>query len=282
MGGGMATRLLEMNFPLLLFSRSSEKAAPFRKKGARVSNSLPEVACAADIIISVVSDDGASKAVWLGENGILEHARESTILVECSTLSLGWVQNLAEEAEIKGLSILDAPVTGSKIEAREGALRFLVGGCKSALARGKMVFDALGREVVHIGPTGSGIRMKLINNLISAIQIAATAEGVALAELVGLDLDLVRSVLERGAPGSPIAKTMLGRMINGDFACHFSPALMAKDLRYAIGLAGASDLRLGNANAALSLFDEAVKAGLDTYDVSSVIEVLRRDLKKLV
>ncbi|HWY76582.1 MAG TPA: NAD(P)-dependent oxidoreductase, partial [Verrucomicrobiae bacterium] len=128
MGSGMARQLLKAGFPLAVFNRNQEKAASFADGGARVARTPREAAVGADVLISMVADDNASRAVWVGENGALAAAAPGVVCVESSTVTVGWVRELAAAASARGCEFLDAPVTGSKAQAASGELNFLVGG----------------------------------------------------------------------------------------------------------------------------------------------------------
>src|SRR5258707_2928928 len=140
MGSGMAGRVLGAGFPLVVFNRNRDKAAPLAGKGATVANSAKEAAAQADIVISVVADDAASREIWLGENGVLAGATPGSVLIESSTLTVGCVQQLAQSAALKKCEFLDAPVTGSIPHAANGVLFVLVGGPAAAFVNAR---DAL-------------------------------------------------------------------------------------------------------------------------------------------
>src|ERR1700758_3319995 len=187
MGAGMAGRLLSAGFPLTVYNRNREKAAPFARQGAGVAGSPKEAASHSDVVISMVADDQASHNVWLGENGALAGALEGTVLIECSTLSVGWVRELAESAAQRGCKFLDAPVTGTKPHAASGELLFLVGGEGAVLDRVRPGLSGMAREGIPLGPIASGATMKLINNFICGVQAASFAEAFAMIRASGLD-----------------------------------------------------------------------------------------------
>jgi 3-hydroxyisobutyrate dehydrogenase len=202
MGSGMAGRVLSAGFPLAVYNRNPDKSGPFGRAGASVAGSPGEAASKADIIISMVSDDVASRGVWLGENGALAGAPRGAVLIECSTLTVGWVKELAAAAAKQGCELLDAPVTGTKPHAASGELSFLIGGSDAALAIAQPVLAVLGREFIHLGPTGSGALMKLINNFMCGVQAASLAEAEYMIGAGGLDLAKALPILTHGAPGS--------------------------------------------------------------------------------
>ena len=275
MGTGMARRLLGAGFPLSVYNRTADTAAPLGADGARVASSPREAAVDAQIIVSMVADDAASRSLWLGERGALDGMSAGTIIIESSTVTPTWIAELAKAAEAKGVDVLDAPVTGSKVQAASGALRFLIGGSAAALERARPVLAAMGQTVVHVGPTGSGALLKLINNFLAGVQAASLAEALALIERAGLDLDTATQVLLDGAPGSPLVQTLLPRMIARDYTPNFHLSLMGKDLAYAAQEGERRGVHLSTARAALGDFERATAAGHGMQDFSAVIEPLR-------
>ena len=270
MGSGMAGRLLSANFPFTVYNRNREKCLPFTGTEAFVAGSPREAASRAQIIISMVSEDGASRNLWLGENGALSGASPGSVLIECSTLSLGWIQELATKADERGCRFLDAPVTGTKPHAASGELLFLVGGSAEALDTARPVFSALGRDSIHLGPTGSGALMKLINNFVCGVQAACFAEAISLIHAGKLDSTKAISILTGGAPGSGILKRMAERMAANDFTPNFALRWMAKDLAYAVEGSAGRGVSLETASAALSVFQRAIAAGHGDEDFSAV------------
>jgi len=275
MGSGMAGQLLKMGFPLAVYNRHAERAAPLVSQGARLASSPREAAANADVVISMVADDPASRSVWLGESGALSGARAGAVAVESSTLSLNWVQELAAVTRAHGCEFLDAPVTGSKSHAASGELLFLAGGDAAALKRARPVLEAMSRDIVHLGPTGSGALMKLINNFICGVQAAALGEGLALIERSGLDREKALNILANGAPGSPLVKALSSRMTARSYEVNFALRLMQKDLSYAAAEAHNHGVTLRTVAAALELFQQAAEKGWAERDFSAVAEAWR-------
>jgi 3-hydroxyisobutyrate dehydrogenase len=275
MGAGMAGRLLKAGLPLVVWNRTRERAQALLKDGASVADSPRGASEAADVVVSMVADDEASRRVWLGTDGALAGARPGTILIESSTLSPDWVRELAEAALQRGCDFLDAPVTGSRLQAAAGELLFLVGGESPVLERALPTLRVMSRDVMHLGPVGSGALMKLINNFVSGVQVAALGEAIALIEKCGLSRDQALAVLTNGAPGSPVVKLMSARMTSGDYSVNFTLDLMQKDLAYALAEAERYSATLSTAKAAKELFENASQAGFGKQDFSAVIEPLR-------
>jgi len=278
MGAGMAANVLRAGFPLTVYNRRPEKAAALAEAGARVAASPREAAHGAALIFSMVADDSASRAMWLGDQGALSGADRGALLIESSTLTVGWVRELAQAAEAAGMEFIDAPVTGSRDQAQSGQLLFLVGGSASALERARPALSVMGRAIVHAGPTGSGALLKLINNFMSGAQAAILAETLAFVERSGLDRSTVLDVLLNGAPGSPLVKTLTPRMTERAYTPpNFGLRLMKKDLTYAREEAAKLGVTLDTATCVLALFERAIAAGHGDKDFSAIVEVKRAD-----
>jgi 3-hydroxyisobutyrate dehydrogenase len=275
MGAGMAANLLKAGFPLAVYNRSREKAEGFAAQGARVAETPADAVRGAGVILAMLADDAASRAVWLGKDGALAAAEKDAVLIDCSTVTPAWVAELAKAAEARGLEMLDAPVTGSRMQAAGGQLNFLVGGSAKALETVRPVLEAMSKEIVHLGPVGSGAKMKLLNNFLCGVQAASLAEGIAWLERSGLDADKAIDLLKRGAPGSPLIASLSGRMMSRDYTVNFYLKLMAKDLHYAAMAAAESGVDLTTATNAQCLFDEASEEGYGEKDMSAVVELMR-------
>jgi 3-hydroxyisobutyrate dehydrogenase len=276
MGSGMAANLLKAGFPLTVFNRTRSKAEPIGALGARIANTPAEAAKGAAIVLSILADDAASREVWLGPDGALAAVQSGAVLIECSTVSPSWVSELAPHASTRGLELLDAPVTGSRLQAEGGQLNFLVGGAPNAVAYATPVLKAMSKSIVHLGPVGSGAMMKLLNNFLSGVQVASLAEGMAWLERSGLDRDQALNVLKNGAPGSPLLSTISARMANSDYTVNFLLKLMSKDLLYAHNAARVLGVNLTTAATARSLFERASSEGYADRDMSAVVEPLRK------
>jgi 3-hydroxyisobutyrate dehydrogenase len=276
MGGGMARRLLGAGFPVTVYNRNPAKAEPFAEEGAKIAATPREAAAGADIVISMVADDEASRGVWLGPDGALAAVRQGAVLVESSTLSVEWIRELAEKARAAGCDLLDAPVTGSKPQAAAGELCFFVGGEAATVEVARGALGAMSKAIVHLGPTGSGALLKLINNFLCGVQAASLAEALALVERSGPNRDAAMTVLTNGTPGSPIVKTLAARMISHEFTPpNFLLRLMAKDLAYASAEIEAHGIEPVTGHAALKVYQNAVAHGDGEKDLSAVIEQFR-------
>jgi 3-hydroxyisobutyrate dehydrogenase len=280
MGSGMAANLLKAGLSLAVYNRTRAKAEPFAAQGARVAETAAEAARGAAVVIAMLADDAASREAWLGETGALAAADAGAVLIDCSTVSPAWIAELGAKAKERGLELLDAPVTGSRMQAEGGHLSFLVGGDVAALATATPVLQAMSKEIVHLGSLGSGAKMKLLNNFLCGVQIASLAEGIAWLERSGLDREAALDILKRGAPGSPLLANISARMTKRDYTVNFMLELMSKDLLYAHEAAAAEGVELTTAANARALFEEAAAQGYGQKDMSSVVEQLRSEPQK--
>lgn len=199
MGLGMAMRLVEAGHEVSVYNRTASKAAPLEAAGATVAATPRAAAIGAEAVFSMVGDDAASKAMWLGEDGALAaDLGPGTFAVECSTLSYEWVGALSQQMKDKGLRYIDCPVTGLPDAAAAGALTMLVGADDADLEAAQEILAPLNAEIIHFGAAGTGTAYKLMVNLIGAIQIASIAEGMVIAKQAGLDFDKVAYALGKG------------------------------------------------------------------------------------
>lgn len=275
MGAGMARQLLAKGHRVTIWNRSPERAEPLVSEGAQAAATPREAVAGAEVVVAMVADNDASRAAWLGDDGALAGMAPGSIAIDASTLDPDWVAELAAAAAARNVDFIDAPVTGSKVQAEGGTLRFFAGGEAEVIDRARPVFDAMGTEVIHFGPVGSGAVMKLANNFASGVQAAAFAEALALIEAKGLDAAKAAAILKTGAPGSPMVGLMADRMTAEDYTPNFYIPLMAKDLGYADALLASAGIDSGIAKAARARFQAAADAGHADKDIAAVIVPLR-------
>ncbi len=278
MGAGMAARLLSAGHTVTVYNRTVEKTAALAQAGARVAETPREAAQGAEAVFAMVGDDEAARAVWMGEDGALAATTaKNAFAIECSTLSHDWVLAFAPQAEAKGFRTIDCPVTGRPVNAAQGELTLLVGAGDANLKAARPLLEPLCTEIVQFGPVGAGTAYKLMVNLMGAVQIAAIAEGLLIAEKVGLDMEKVDYALARGAAASRQVVRNSRRMIDAEHAGNvtFSGRWRLKDAVYGLRLAKklGQDAPIGSA--AAEAFQKLVDAGLGELSESKVIDVLR-------
>jgi len=276
MGHGMAGRYLDAGFGVAVWNRSKAKAEDLIARGARWAASPADAAGGADAVVTMVADDEASRSVWLGADGAATKMKRGAFAIECSTVSHQHAQDMARELRGRGLVYIDCPVTGLPSAAAAGKLTLLVGADAADLERAKPYLAPIGDVVRHFGAVGSGTVFKLINNLMGAVQIASLAEGVAIAEQAGLDMNLVAEALSTGAVASPQVIRHSKRMVARDFSgASFTTALRHKDAAYAVRLAETLLPGVPVSRAGLAAY-EAAKAEMPDEDEGRMIEIVSR------
>jgi 3-hydroxyisobutyrate dehydrogenase-like beta-hydroxyacid dehydrogenase len=277
MGHGMAGRYLDAGFAVAVWNRSKAKAEDLIARGARWASSPADAADRADAVVTMVADDEASRAVWLGKDGAAATMKAGSLAIECSTVSHQHALDMARELRGRGLIYIDCPVTGLPQAAAAGKLTLLVGAEPADLVSAKPYLAPIGDVIRHFGAVGTGTVFKLINNLMGAVQIASLAEGVAMAEQAGLDMNLVAEALATGAVASPQVIRHSKRMVARDFSgASFTAALRYKDAAYAVKLAESllADPPLVG-HAAVEAYARA-KADMPDDDEGRMIEIVSR------
>src|ERR1700738_102226 len=277
MGHGMAGRYLDGCFTVAVWNRSKAKAEDLIARGARWATSPADAADGADAVVTMVADDEASRAVWLGKDGAARTAKPGTLAIECSTVSYNHALALARELRGSGLVYIDSPVTGLPDAAAAGQLTLLVGAESADLEGARPYLPPLSTTIRHFGAIGNGTVYKLINNLMGAIQIAGIAEGLAIAEQAGRDMELVLEAVETGVAASPQVIRHSKRMAARNFSgATFTAALRHKDAAYAVALAErllCDGPLMGRA--AVEAYARA-KAGAPGDDGGKMIEIVSR------
>jgi 3-hydroxyisobutyrate dehydrogenase len=276
MGSGMAANWLKKGFALSVYNRSREKAEPLIAQGARVTETPRDAAAGADIVLSVVADNNASRAVWLGERGVLASAKPGAVLIESSTLTPDWVRELADKARAQGCDFLDAPLGGSKPAAAAGQLVFFVGGEAAALDRARPALEAVGAKINHLGAVGAGATWKLINNMMVAVEVSLLAEALVLAEKAGFDVNQAGDLIASAGVASPVIQTKVPRMVEQRFGdTDFALRHMLKDADYAIALGKRVGMSLALLPVAANLFRLGEAKGLGSDDLAAVVKAVR-------
>lgn len=276
MGFGIAQNILKAGLPLTVYNRHHAKAKPLIDQGARWAETPRAAAAEADVVLSVVADDAASRAIWLGEAGALAGAQPGQILAECSTLSLEWIQEWYAQAWARDVQAMDTPLFGSKLAAAAGQLTVYAGAEEPTFAAAQPVFQAFTTTLVRLGAPTAGTIYKLINNMMGAVHLAALGEAIALAEQAGLDLPAVAAAINTGVASSPMVKNKLGNIVRRDYAdVHFALRWMHKDLSYALRLGEALEIPLPTVAAAREMFRMGLQRGLGDLDCAAEAEVVR-------
>jgi 3-hydroxyisobutyrate dehydrogenase-like beta-hydroxyacid dehydrogenase len=276
MGWPMAANLARAGFGLNVWTRDSAKAERFASEFGATSAATPaEAAGDAGTAISMVPDTAEVEAVLLGDDGAAQTMGEGGLCIDMSTIAPTASKAIGDRLERQGIDFLDAPVTGSRPKAEDGTLTIMVGGDEDAFERAGPLFEAMGELVVHVGPQGHGEMVKLINNVLAAVNAAALGEGLTLALAAGLDTDKLRQVVASGAGASTMLDIKAGPMIEGDFEALFKLEHMLKDVRHCLAEARTLGLDMRLAGLTEELYAAAGDAGHAEDDFAAVITALK-------
>ncbi len=272
MGANMARRLKECGFEIAAVYDVNVAAAQAlaQELGSVAAGELRSVTKLSDVIITVVTDDRAMKRILTG--GLLSRAK-GKLFINCATVSPEIHLRFEAKAEKVGAQSLEACMASSITQAREGSLYLMCGGRPEAFERARPILEKLGPSPRFIGPTGKAAQVKALVNMVMNINTAGLAEGLALAEALGLDLNTVREVFSQTGANSRVLQTDGEDMQNREHSCFFSAAHAAKDSGIALKLGRAQGLDLPLANATKKQFDRMVSEGLGELDKSGIAEL---------
>jgi 3-hydroxyisobutyrate dehydrogenase-like beta-hydroxyacid dehydrogenase len=277
MGTPMARRILHAGFPLTVWNRHPERARAI--EGASIAKSPREAAAAADVVCTMLSDPAALEAVAGGTDGLVAGLSSGKIWLDFSTVTPAASRRAAERAREKGADFCDVPVAGSVKPATDGTLKLLAGGGAAVLARAKGVLDAVSTETLHFGGVGQGSAMKLVNNLMYGVTLAAFGEALALARCLGLPPERTRTWLLSIPSVAPYLRAKVDFLAAGGEPAAFQLALMEKDLRLLVE-AGGGPARAPVVDAARGDYERARLSGLGQKDFAHVLSFLGGELSK--
>src|SRR5467141_1957591 len=229
MGSRMAARLLGAGHDMVVYDRSREATRPLEQRGARVSAGPRQLAAEVDIVFSSVTDDAALEQVMFGPDGALAGARPGTVVIQMSTVSPRTSRRLHEAARSKGVAVLDAPVSGSTVQAEQGQLVIFVGGEEDVYQKCQPILAVLGSKTFYLGSSGAGATMKLCVNTLLGLGVQALAEAIALGVKAGLPRERFLQVLGETAVVSPSQKAKLENARKEEYPPAFALRLMFKD-----------------------------------------------------
>ena len=275
MGSRIAGRLLEGN-QVYGTNRTASKAGELTGRGMVWRGTPREVAAAAEVVFSMVTDDAALKAITSGPDGILAGLAPGKVYVDMSTVSPQASRDLAERVHALGAGMLDAPVSGSVTAAAAGTLAIMAGGPQDAFQAVEPLLRRLGGTVTYVGANGQALLLKLAINISLAAQMLAFSEGVLLAERGGIDPALAVAVMAGSAIGSPMLQARAPLILNLPEQAWFDVQLMHKDIRLALETARKLDVPLPSAAAADGLLARAEELGYAQRDIAALFEVLAR------
>ena len=275
MGSAMAANVRRAGFEVTVWNRSPGRAGDLLALGASEAPTPGDVARAADVVVTCVSDTPDVEAILFGTGGVAGGAAPGTLVIDCSTISPSATATFAARLAEGGVAFVDAPVSGGSEGARLGTLTIFVGGEPDAVERARPVLEAMGKTITRFGPAGSGQAVKAVNQVVIAGVYLAVAEGMVLALKAGLDPEAVVAALGGGVAGSWILANRSAKMINNDYPLGFRTSLHLKDLGIALEMARRLGVSLPVAGLAAQLESGLVARGYGDEDMSNLARAIR-------
>jgi 3-hydroxyisobutyrate dehydrogenase len=275
MGIGMSLNILNAGNELTVHNRTREKEILVARQGAKRAESPKDAAAGAEIIVMCVSDTPDVEETVLGENGIIHGASKGSIVIDMSTISPAATRNIARELDMKGVKMLDAPVSGGPEGARNGTLAIMVGGDKAVFERALPVLETMGKTVTHVGPIGAGQITKAINQIIISGTYLTVAEGLTLGIKAGLDMEKVIQAISGGAAASWVLHNRGINVVNNTYPLGFRVRLHHKDLRVALDTARELGVTLPATALVAQIENGLIAKGYGDDDVSAIGRAIR-------
>ncbi|MGU3944959.1 NAD(P)-dependent oxidoreductase [Listeria monocytogenes] len=275
MGSSMAGHLLEAGYEVLVYTRTKTKAEDLLDKGALWVETPGELANKVDILISMVGYPKDVEELYLGENGFLENLAVGTVAIDMTTSSPALAKKMAEFGREKGIGVLDAPVSGGDIGAKNGTLSIMVGGPEDVFLKVKPIFDILGSSVILQGDAGAGQHTKMVNQIAIASNMIGVTEAIIYAEAAGLNPSRVLDSISGGAAGSWSLANLIPRVLKDDFSPGFFIKHFIKDMGIAISEAKQMGLELPGLTLAEKMYQTLAEQGLSEEGTQALIKYYR-------
>lgn len=261
MGKSMAGHLLNQGYTVLVYTRTKDKALELLNLGATWKNSVAELSKEANVIITMVGYPKDVEEVYLDENGILSHAKKGAFTIDMTTSTPSLAQRIYQEAKVRNIHSLDAPVSGGDVGAKEARLTIMVGGEKEAFEACKPIFEIMGQNIILQGDAGAGQHTKMCNQIAIASNMMGVCEAIAYAEKAGLDPETVLNSISAGAAGSWSLSNLGPRMIAGNFEPGFYIKHFIKDMGIALEEAEAMGMNTPGLSLAKKLYEQLAEKG---------------------
>lgn len=274
MGQGMARNLLKAGFDVTVWNRTTSRMGSLVEAGASAGQSPADVAAKCDIIITCVSDTPDVEEVILGEQGVIHGAKAGALVVDCSTISPQTTKEIAARLASRQVNMLDAPISGGSEGAAKGTLSIMVGGDASQFERALPVFQAMGKTITHVGDTGAGQTVKLVNQILVVVTMLAVGEGLLFAQAGGLDLQKTLSAVSGGAAGSWMLSNRGPQVVERDWRPGFTIDLQQKDLRLVLEAADQLGVPIPGTSLVFQLYRSLQKQGLGEQGNHALVKAL--------
>lgn len=275
MGKSMVINLMNAGFPVSVYTRTKSKAEELIESGATWKDTVAEIAAEVDILITMVGYPTDVEAIYFGEAGILENARENTYVIDMTTSKPSLAEEIYNEAKRKKIFALDAPVSGGDIGAKNGKLAIMVGGEEAAFEKVLPVFNVLGENIIFHGKAGAGQHTKLANQITIASTMIGVAEAIVYAKKAGLDPEKVLDSITTGAAGSFSLSVLGPRMLKEDYAPGFYVKHFIKDMTIAIESAIELGLSTPGLELSLKLYKELAEKGENDSGTQAIIKLFK-------
>lgn len=277
MGQAMAANILKAGYPLTLFNRTISRCEPLREAGARVAGKASLIADASDVIILMLTGEEAIDTILAGDEGLLAGDCAGKTLINMSTVSPAYSHSLAERLSAHQISVIDAPVSGSKVPAQQGTLVILAGGEEAAIQAQEPLLLSMGKKVIRCGPSGSGSDMKLAINLLLGIMMEGLVEATHLAERSGLSTETLLDAVASGPLSCGLFQLKEEMLKSGSYPAQFPFKHMAKDLQFVLASARENNAHLPLGSRLAELFSPASDPALMEQDFAAVKTLLESD-----
>jgi 3-hydroxyisobutyrate dehydrogenase-like beta-hydroxyacid dehydrogenase len=278
MGGPMCGNLLKKGHQAVIFDINKDAIARMKGVGAEVAGSLKELAAQVDVIFTSLPMPADVEKVIMGPDGLASGAKKGTIIADMSTNAPAMVQKLAKELGAKGITLIDAPVSGGVDGAEAGSLAIMCSGDKAAYDKVKPALDCMGKNVFHLGAIGMGNVAKLVNNMVSFCNLVTACEAMALAKRAGLDPDVMASVMQTASGDSASLKRVKRKAIHGDFKQEFALNLAYKDLNLALEMARETGTPISVGSHVFTLMQNGKSKNRGTEDVSTLMRSIEEGM----
>lgn len=276
MGKPMAKNILKAGFPIVVFSRTKGPVEELVKEGASSADSPKEIGQRSDVIITMLPDSKDVKDVLLGENGVIHGANPKSVVIDMSSINPLVTKEIENALRQNNIEMLDAPVSGGEIGAIQGKLAIMVGGKKEIFDDCLEILKCMGKNIVHVGPIGAGGFVKLVNQIIVAINIAAIGEAFSLGSKAGIDLNLAFQAIREGLAGSKILETKLPSIFQRNFKPGFKVRLHQKDLNNALSVGKELGVPLLFTSLIQQIFSSLIAGGKSEEDHSALATFFER------
>jgi 3-hydroxyisobutyrate dehydrogenase-like beta-hydroxyacid dehydrogenase len=277
MGSGMASNLLKAGYNLTVWNRSAEKCGPLGKKGARIADTPSDAVRDAELVMYSLSNDQAVEEVVFGPKGILSGIREGQVAIDMSTVLPATSLREQQAFAKRGVDFLDVPVFGSKQESADAKLWIMAAGNKAIFEKVKPVLEHLGQTIHYFGKNGNAVAMKLVGNLIVALELEALSEGLVLAQKAGLDLSTVMEVVKVADFRSPLLVSNGQNILKRDFSPSFALKLMLKDAGLIEKFADSLKSPIPALRIVEKNLESAVALGFGEENASAIIRALEKE-----